>query len=125
MLSTMQDFPLTVQCLFQHGAALHSASRIAAFDGECVRHTTYADAAARMHKLAAALQRLGIRPGDRVGTFCWNTPPHLEAYFAIPCMGAVLHTLNARLFPEQLAYIVNHAEDRVIIVDASMVGMLA
>jgi len=125
MLSTMQDRPLTVQCLFQHGTALHSGSGIAAFDGDRVRHTAYADLAARVHKLAAALKRLGIREGDRVGTFCWNTPPHLEAYFAIPCMGAVLHTLNARLFPEQLSYIVNHAEDRIVIVDASLVGVLA
>ena len=66
-------------------------------------------------RLAAALHRLGVKPGERVGTFCWNYQEHLEAYFAVPCMGAVLHTLNIRLFPEQIAYIVNHAEDRVII----------
>src|ERR1051326_206329 len=125
MLSTMQDRPLTVQCLFQHGTALHSGSGIAAFDGDRVRHTAYADLAARVHKLAAALKRLGVWEGGRVGGFFWNTPPHPAASFAIPWMGAVLHTLNARLFPEQLSYIVNHAEDRIVIVDASLVGVLA
>ena len=76
-------------------------------------------------RLAAALTKLGVRDGDRVGTFCWNTQEHLEAYFAIPCLGAVLHTLNIRLFPEQLAYVINHAEDNVIIVDDSLIPVLA
>ena len=75
-------------------------------------------AADRADQLAAALTRLGVKEGDRVGTFLWNNQTHMEAYLAIPCMGAVLHTLNIRLFPEQLAYVINHAEDRVIIVDA-------
>ncbi len=66
-----------------------------------------------------------IGAGDRVGTFCWNNQEHLEAYFAMPCMGAVLHTLNIRLPPEQLAYVVNHAEDRVVIVDAACCRLLA
>ncbi len=69
--------------------------------------------------------RLGIQPGDRVATFGWNTQEHLEAYFAVPSMGAVLHTLNLRLFPDQLAFVVNHAEDRVIFVDASVIPLLA
>jgi fatty-acyl-CoA synthase len=125
MLSTMQDWPLTVQALFKHAAGVHADSRISAFDGACVRHTTFGHTAARVHQLAAALHRLGIRPGDRVGSFCWNTPEHLEAYFAVPSMGAILHTLNVRLFPEQLAYIVNHAADRVIIVDSSLLPVLA
>ena len=75
--------------------------------------------------MAAALQRIGVREGDRVGTFCWNNQGHLEAYLAIPCMGAVLHTLNIRLPAEQLAYVVNHAEDKVIIVDDSLIPLLA
>ncbi len=74
---------------------------------------------------AAALTRLGVQQGDRVGTFMWNNQTHLEAYLAVPCMGAVLHTLNIRLFPEQLAYVINHAEDQVIIVDASIIPLLA
>src|SRR5215472_19138650 len=101
MLSTMQDGSLSVQGLFRHGATIHAASRITAFDGERVRHASFGHLAARVNQLAAALRRLGIRAGDRVGTLCWNTPEHLEAYFAIPSMGAALHTLNARLFPEQ------------------------
>ena len=74
--------------------------------------------AERSERLAKALGRLGVGDGDRVGTFLWNNQTHLEAYLAIPGMGAVLHTLNLRLFPEQLAYVINHAEDRVVIVDA-------
>ena len=84
------------------------------------RTATFAEVATRAEKLAAALTRLGIEQGDRVGTFCWNNQGHLEAYLAIPCMGAVLHTLNIRLPAEQLAYVINHAEDRCIIVDASL-----
>src|SRR5271165_5779036 len=100
MLSTMQDRQLTVPSLFRHGAAIHADSRISSFDGERVSATTFAHVAARASRLTAALHRLAVRPGDRVGTFCWNTPQHLEAYFAVPCMGAVLHLLNIRLFPE-------------------------
>ncbi len=125
MLSTMQDRQLTVQSLFDYGASVHADSRIDSFDGERVSRATFADLASRTARLAAALRRLGIRPGDRVGTFCWNTPQHLEAYFAIPCMGAVIHMLNVRLFPDQLVYIANHAGDRIVIVDASLVPVLA
>jgi fatty-acyl-CoA synthase len=125
MQSTMQDRQLTVQALFRHGATIYPDSQIAVFDGQAVRRTTYEKTAVRVAKLAGALRRLGIRPSDRVATFCWNTPEHLEAYLAIPSMGAVLHTLNLRLFPEQLAYVVNHAEDRVIVVDESLAPVLA
>ena len=86
---------------------------------------TFAEVADNADRLAAALTRLGVQPGDRVGTFCWNTQEHLEAYFAIPCMGAVLHTLNIRLFPEQLAYVINHAEDKIVILDDSLIPLLA
>jgi fatty-acyl-CoA synthase len=125
MQSTMQDRQLTIQSLFLHGAGIHSGSRIAGFDGRSVRSTTYKAIASRATRLANVLHDLGIRPGDRVGTFCWNTPEHLEAYFAVASMGAVLHTNNVRLFPDQLAYIVNHAADRILIVDASLVPVLA
>src|SRR6202035_6118386 len=74
---------------------------------------------------AAALRDLGVRTDDRVGTLCWTHQEHIEAYFAIPCMGALLHTLNLRLPPPQLAQIINHAEDRVIIVDDSLAPLLA
>src|ERR1700694_1146170 len=125
MLTTMQDRQLTVHSIFQHGATIYSDSRIAEFDGDRVRRASYGEIAARTARLATGLRRLGIRPGDRVGTFCWNTPEHLEAYFAIPSMGAVLHTLNLRLFPDQLAFVINHAEDQVVIVDQSLIPLLA
>jgi fatty-acyl-CoA synthase len=125
MQSTMQDRQLTVSSLFEHGAAIYPKSRIATFDGQQLRRTTYAETGRRVKKLAAGLGRLGIRPGDRVGTFCWNSVEHLEAYLAVPSMGAVLHTLNLRLFADQLAYVVNHAGERVIVVEASLVPTLA
>jgi fatty-acyl-CoA synthase len=112
MLGTMQDFPLTVKFLFEHGARIYSGSQVHTFLGDRLQTATFAQVAARAAQLASALKRLGIVPGDRVGTFSWNNQQNLEAYFAIPCMGAVNHTLNIRLFPEQLAYIVNHAIHR-------------
>jgi len=125
VLGTMQDFPLTITSLFRHGAKIHAHSEVVTFLGDGMRRATFAEVAARTERLASALQRLGIRAGDRVGTFCWNHESNLEAYFAIPCMGAVNHTLNIRLFPEQLAYIINHAGDRVIIVDDSLIAALS
>ncbi|MEZ5261274.1 MAG: long-chain fatty acid--CoA ligase [Acidimicrobiales bacterium] len=128
--STMQEYPLTITQILQHGRRVHAGAIVRTFeglvDGEATfRTATYAEVADRADRLAAALQRLGVQPGDRVGTFCWNNQHHLEAYFAIPCMGAVLHTLNIRLFPEQLAYVVNHAEDKVVICDQSLAPLLA
>src|SRR4030095_16362017 len=125
MLSTMQDRPLTITNIFEHGRRVHSDSEIVTFMGDDSRRASYAEVGNRAELLAAALKRLGIKEGDRVGTFAWNTQEHMEAYFAIPCMGAVLHTLNLRLFPEQLSYIINHAEDRIVIVDDSLVPLLA
>ena len=125
MLSTMQDFPLTISAIFRHGRSVFGASEVVTFEGESCRRASFAQVAERADKLAAALSRLGIREGDRVGTFAWNTQEHLEAYLAVPSMGAVLHTLNLRLFPEQLAYVVNHAEDRVVIVDGTVIPLLA
>jgi fatty-acyl-CoA synthase len=112
--STMQDTPLSVGHILRHGQLVHGRSRVATFDGTGVRSASFAQVAERAERLAAALRRLGIGAGDRVGTFGWNTQEHLEAYLAVPAMGAVLHTLNVRLFPEQLAFVVNHAEDRVV-----------
>jgi fatty-acyl-CoA synthase len=82
-----------------------------------IHRYTYYDFAIRTKKLSVALQGLDIRQGDRVATLCWNHYQHLEAYFAIPCMGAIVHPLNIRLSPDDLGYIVNHAEDKIIIVD--------
>src|SRR5256885_4691760 len=123
--STMQDFPLTIAMILRHGRTVHGDSEVVTFEGEGSRRASFVEVAGRAEQLAAALQRLGIEPGDRVGTFQWNTQEHLEAYLAVPTMGAVLHTLNIRLFPEQLTYVVNHAEDRVVIVDDALVPLLA
>src|SRR5207248_1615982 len=115
MRSTMQDAPLVITDLFRHGRAVYGDSEIVTLEETGSRRASFAEVAERAERLAAALKGLGIEPGDRVATFCWNVQEHFEAYMAVPCMGAVLHTLNFRLFPEQLTYIVNHAEDRVII----------
>ncbi len=127
MLSTMQDAPLLVSGILRHGQQVYGDSRVLTItgaDGEA-SVATFAEVAERSERLARALARLGIGDSDRVGTFLWNNQTHQEAYLAIPGMGAVLHTLNLRLFPEQLAYVINHAEDQVVIVDASLVPLLA
>src|SRR4051794_2003992 len=120
----MQDFPLTLKLIFDHGRKVHARSRIHSFDGVGCGTATFAQIAERASRLAGVLSRLGIGPGERVGTLCWNTQQHLEAYFTGPLMGAVLHTLNPRLFPHQLAYVINHAEDKLLIVDESLLPAL-
>ena len=124
MKSTMQDFPLTITMLFEHGRKIYSDSEVVTWEHAGARRASFAQVADRACQLAHALDELGVRAGDRVGTFCWNHQEHLEAYMAIPCMGAVLHTLNIRLFPEQLAYVVNHAEDKVVVVDGNLIPLL-
>ncbi|MDL4817079.1 long-chain fatty acid--CoA ligase [Actinomadura opuntiae] len=124
--STMQDFPLSVAAILRHGRRVYGRSECVTWTGGGEpRRATFAQVAENAERLAAALERLGVRQGGRVATFCWNNQEHLEAYFAVPAMGAVLHTLNIRLFPEQLAHIINHADDQVIIVDDSLVPLLA
>src|SRR5262249_16243365 len=125
LASTMQDHPLTINAIFKHGERIHHASEVATFAGDECRRATFAEVGSRAARLASALKKLGVGPGDRVATFGWNTQTHMECYLAVPCMGAVLHTLNLRLFPDQLAYIINHAEDRVIIVDGSLIPLLS
>ncbi len=125
MLSTMQDVGLTIRSIFTHGAKVHRRSRVLTFDGVTCAEQTFAETADRIERLAAALRRLGIGEGDTVGTFLWNNAAHLEAYFAVPCLGAVLHTLNLRLFPQQLVHVVNGAADRVILVNATTLPLLA
>ncbi|MFM7043957.1 MAG: long-chain fatty acid--CoA ligase [Ilumatobacteraceae bacterium] len=121
----MDDYQLTLLPVYRYGRQVHASSKVITFTGDGYVESTFAEVADRADRLASALARLGVRQGDRVGTFMWNNQTHMEAYLAIPCMGAVLHTLNIRLFPEQLAYVINHAEDRVIIVDASIAPLLA
>ena len=122
---TMQEQPLTVTALFEHGRRIHGGSEVVTCESEGVRRARFSEIGERADRLAAGLARLGVRASDRVGTFCWNTQEHLEAYLAVPSMGAVLHTLNVRLFPEQLTYVINHGGDKVILVDESLVPVLA
>ncbi len=119
------DFPLTLHHILRRLRYGDPRAEVVTLGegGERTR-MTFAESAERIDRLARVLTRLGIGQGDRVGTFAWNNQRHFELYFAIPCVGAVLHTLNIRLFAEQLTYIVNHAEDQVIFVDASLVPLL-
>src|SRR4051812_12434363 len=121
----MQDTPLSISRLLRHGTTVHGASTVETWTGDALRSATYAEVGNRAARLANALRGLGIDGDQRVGTFMWNNQEHMEAYLAVPSMGAVLHTLNIRLFPDQIAYIANHAEDRVVIADSSLIGLLA
>ncbi len=125
MRSTMQDFPLSIGTVLRHGTTVHQDSEVITATANGSRSVSYATLGRRAARLAHGLRELGITGDQRVGTFCWNNAEHLEAYCAVPSMGAVLHTLNIRLFPEQLTYIADHAEDQVLIVDDSLVGLLA
>ena len=123
--STMQDGPLTVTAMLRHGALVYAGSVVRTVQADGVREATFAQVGERAARLAGALAALGVRPGERVGTFMWNTQEHLEAYLAVPSMGAVLHTLNLRLFAEQLAYVVNHGQDKVVLADVNVLPVLA
>jgi fatty-acyl-CoA synthase len=119
------DFPLTLHHLRRRMRMCHPNAEVVTLGEEgAVERATFGEVAQRVDRLARALGRLGVTHGERVGTFAWNNQRHFELYLAIPCVGAVLHTLNIRLFEEQLIYIVNHAEDRVVFVDGSLVPML-
>ena len=125
MQGLMQDYPLTLQHIFWRIEKLFPKKEIVTKREDGVHRYTYGDCAARVKRLANALATLGIAPGDRVGTLAWNNYRHLELYYAVPCMGAVLHTLNLRLFPEQLAFVINDAADKIIFVDQSILPILA
>ena len=121
----MQDWPLRLGTVIDHAARVHGSREVVSRMVEGPIHrTTYAEVALRARKLAAALRRLGVGEGDRVGTLAWNTHRHLEAWYAIPGLGAVCHTINPRLFEEQITYIIEDADDRVIFVDLTFVPML-
>ncbi|HTB69730.1 MAG TPA: long-chain fatty acid--CoA ligase [Solirubrobacteraceae bacterium] len=119
------DFPLTLHHIRRRmTSASADASVLTLSEPGVVERASFGEVSARVDRLARALKALGVEQGERVATFAWNNQRHFELYFAIPCVGAVLHTLNIRLFEEQLTYIVNHAEDRVIFVDDSLVPVL-
>jgi fatty-acyl-CoA synthase len=122
----MMDYPLTLTQLFERSRRLWARKTLATrIPGQPLFRYTYADFAERTQRLAGALQALGVKKGDRVATLAWNSHRHLELYWAVPLMGAVLHTLNFRLAPKDLAYIVNHAGDSVLFCDASTWPVLA
>ncbi|MFE2481180.1 long-chain fatty acid--CoA ligase [Streptomyces sp. NRRL F-2747] len=126
MLSTMQDVPLLVTRILQHGMTIHGKSQVTTWTGEAEPHRrSFAEIGTRATRLANALRdELGVQQDDRVATLMWNNAEHVEAYFAIPSMGSVLHTLNLRLPPEQLIFIVNHAVDRVVVVNGTLLPLL-
>jgi len=126
MLGLMQEHPLLVSSILRHAARHHRGSKIVSVDGSGeVSRSSYPAVAARAAQLAHALVRLGVRPGQRVATLGWNTLPHLEVYFAASGMGAVLHTVNPRLFPDQISFILNDAADVVLFVDGGLLPVLA
>ena len=124
MRSTMPDFPLTLQHFLWRATTLFPLKEIVSRTPAGRSRYSYAQFGGRVAQLAHALKELGVRPGDRVATLAWNNSRHFELYFAVPCSGAVLHTLNPRLFPEHLEFIINDAEDAIIFVDASLLPVL-
>ncbi len=125
MLGLMQDWPLLCHRILDHAATQHGGRQIVSRSVEGPFHTTnYADLRVRALRVAQRLDRSGIKLGDRVATLAWNTWRHLEAWYGIMGIGAVYHTVNPRLFPDQIAWIVNHAEDRVMMVDLTFVPIL-
>ncbi len=124
MQGLMSSYPLTLPHLFTRAERLFGAKTLTTLTATGRERTTYAEWADRTRRLAGALDDLGISDDGRVATFAWNTAHHLELYFAAPCSGRVLHTLNIRLFPEQVSYIVDHAEDEVIFADRSLMATL-
>ncbi|KRE43517.1 long-chain fatty acid--CoA ligase [Knoellia sp. Soil729] len=123
MLSTMQDEPLSLATLLRHAMTAKADSEVTTWTGSEVRRMTYAEVGRQSGRLANALRALGVEQTDRVATFMWNNNEHFVAYAAVPAMGCVLHALNIRLFPEQLTYVANHAQDKVVIVDGSLVPL--
>ena len=119
------DVPLTITSIMRYGTSIFGDREVVTWTGEGTRRRTYAETGRRAAQLANALRRLGVDADQRVGTFMWNNAEHLEAYLAIPSMGAVLHTLNIRLAPAEVGYIATHAEDYAVIVDASLVPRFA
>src|SRR5438309_11205791 len=120
----MQDYELSIQHVLWRMERLHQKKEVVTKQEQGLHRTTNGDIVRRVNRLAGVLKRLGVKPGDRVATLAWNNYRHLELYYAVPCMGAVLHTLNLRLFPQHLEFIINDAEDKVLFVDQSLLPLL-
>jgi fatty-acyl-CoA synthase len=118
------DFQLTLAHVLGRMRTVNAAAEVVTLTDDGKQRAAFGEVVARIDRLAGALGALGVRDGDRVATFAWNTQQHLECYLAIPCIGAVLHTLNIRLFADQLQYIIEHAQDRIVFVDDSLVQLL-
>jgi fatty-acyl-CoA synthase len=118
--STMQETPLLISQLLEYGATVFPRSEVVTWGPDGPRRSTYADVGLDARRLANALRGLGVTGDQRVATFMWNNEEHLECYLAVPAMGAVLHAINIRLFPQQMVYVMNHAEDRVVVVDHTL-----
>src|ERR1700748_2427111 len=121
----MMDVPLTGTALMRYGTSAFADREVRTWTGDSSRSQSYGETGARAAKLAGALRSLGVDGDQRVATLMWNNSQHLEAYLAVPSMGAVLHTLNLRLDPAQLGYIAHHAGDQVIITEPILVPLLA
>lgn len=121
----MMDYQLTIDRVLEHGNRLYPNKKVKTKLPDGALHEySYRDLYGRVKRLCNVLEGLGVQPGDRVGTFAWNNYQHVELYFGAPGAGAVVHTLNVRLFPDQLAYIINHAEDKVIFIDATLLPLM-
>ena len=126
MLGQMMRMPLTIHSLIDHGARYHGDTEIVSIETDgTTRRSNWRTVSERSRQLSSALGRMGIARGDRCATIAWNNTRHLECYFGISCGGMVCHTINPRLFPEQLIYIINHAEDRVIFFDKTFLPIIA
>ena len=123
-ISTMMDYPLTLQHVYNRARRLFPNREIVTAVADGYERSTYGETFARVERLAGAIQALGVKRGDRVATLAWNSTRHYELYFAVPCMGAVLHTLNLRLPANQLGYIIQDAADSVIFVDSDLFPLL-
>ena len=120
----MMDTPLTLDFFFRRAESLFPHKELVTATATGIDRSTYGQWADRTRRLGGALDDLGVADFGRVGTFAWNTARHLELYFAVPCTNRVLHTLNIRLFADQMVYIANHAEDEIIFVDRSLMALL-
>ena len=124
MQGSMMNYPLTLRSLLDRATTFFSRKEIVTRVGDGTARTTYGELGKRARRLASGLASLGVGDSDRVATLCWNHQQHLELYFAVPCMGAVLHTVNFRLFADQIVFILNDAEDKVVAIDASLLPLL-
>ena len=126
MNGLMMDWPLVIPNILRRAGQFFPEKEIVSRRGDgTIVGSNYGEVEKRVHRLMNVLRDLGVKPGDRVATCAWNHQKHLELYFAVPAVGAVLHTINFRLAREQLVYIINHAEDRLIFLDKSLGGILA